>query len=82
MTDFASLIRLLSKHNVEFIIVGCNAATAHGSARPTQDLDIVYRQHAEQYEPTCGVPGSSPTLSSRCSTELPFRLDVKTIRSG
>jgi hypothetical protein len=44
MTDFASLIRLLSKQNVEFILVGGAAATAHDSARLTQDLDIVYRR--------------------------------------
>jgi hypothetical protein len=44
MTDFASLIRLLIQNKVEFIMVGGAAATAHGSARLTQDLDVVYRR--------------------------------------
>ena len=42
MTDFSALLRLLVKNEVEFIIVGGAAATAHGSARLTYDLDVVY----------------------------------------
>ncbi len=47
MTDFRALIRLLSENNVDFIIVGGAAATAHGSARLTQDLDVVYGRDTE-----------------------------------
>ena len=39
MTDFRALISLLASSSVEFIIVGGAAATAHGSARLTDDLD-------------------------------------------
>ncbi|HKN83152.1 MAG TPA: hypothetical protein VJW17_06945 [Pyrinomonadaceae bacterium] len=42
MTDFNALLRLLTENEVRFIIVGGAAATAHGSARLTLDLDIVY----------------------------------------
>lgn len=44
MTDFAQLIPWLVKSGVHFILVGGAAATAHGSARLTQDLDIVYER--------------------------------------
>lgn len=44
MTDFGALLRLLTENEVEFIIVGGAAATAHGSARLTLDLDIVYKR--------------------------------------
>ncbi|HET9530219.1 MAG TPA: nucleotidyltransferase, partial [Blastocatellia bacterium] len=47
MTDFRALISLLANSSVEFIIVGGAAATAHGSARLTDDLDIVYRRTPE-----------------------------------
>jgi hypothetical protein len=40
--DFPALLRALAEARVDFIIVGGAAATAHGSARLTQDLDIVY----------------------------------------
>ena len=46
-TDFQELIRVLAQADIEFIIVGGAAATVHGSARLTSDLDIVYRRSDE-----------------------------------
>lgn len=78
MTDFASLIRLLSTQNVECILVGGAAATAHGSARLTQDLDIVYRRTLGNMNrlAECLAP-YSPYLRG-APPGLPFRLDVGT----
>ena len=42
MTDFKTIIRLFSDAGVECVIVGGLAATIHGSARLTQDIDLVY----------------------------------------
>lgn len=50
MTDFGALLAALWDCKVEYIVVGGAAAIAHGSARLTQDLDIVYRR-------TPGNPG-------------------------
>ncbi len=82
MTDFRALIRLLAQASIEFIIVGGAAATAHGSARLTEDLDIVYRRTDENvsrliraltpYEPY--LRGAPPGL--------PFRWDELTIHSA
>ena len=47
MTDFKGLLGALVRSKVEFLIVGGAAATAHGSARLTQDLDVVYRRSAD-----------------------------------
>jgi hypothetical protein len=47
MTDFNALLSALTAAGVEFLIVGGAAATAHGSARLTQDLDVVYRRTPE-----------------------------------
>ena len=44
MTDFEALLNTLHRHEVAFILVGGAAAIAHGSARLTQDLDIVYER--------------------------------------
>jgi hypothetical protein len=44
VTDFEALLYTLSGHEVAFIVVGGAAAIAHGSARLTQDLDIVYER--------------------------------------
>lgn len=46
MTDFARLIAVLADGRVDFVIVGGLAATIHGSARLTQDVDLVYSRTA------------------------------------
>ena len=45
MTDFDELLATLAERQVAFILVGGAAAIAHGSARLTQDLDIVYQRN-------------------------------------
>lgn len=47
MTDFKALLVALVGSKVEFILVGGVAATAHGSAHLTSDLDVVYSRSAE-----------------------------------
>jgi hypothetical protein len=44
VTDFHRLLADLTRSRVEFLIVGGFAATAHGSAFLTVDLDVVYRR--------------------------------------
>jgi hypothetical protein len=40
--DPAAMIRVLVKHDVEFIVVGGIAATLNGAIIATQDLDVLY----------------------------------------
>ena len=47
MTRFGELLQALSGAKVEYILVGGIAAAAHGSARATQDIDVVYRRDPE-----------------------------------
>ena len=47
MTDFARLLEVLTGANVGFIVIGGFAATAHGSAHVTADLDIIYQRTPE-----------------------------------
>ena len=47
MTNFSTLLRALDKAGVEYILVGGAAATVHGSARLTLDVDVVYRRARE-----------------------------------
>lgn len=50
MTDYKALIPLLVENQIDFIVVGGAAATAHGSARLTLDLDIVYSRESHNLE--------------------------------
>jgi hypothetical protein len=42
-TDFEDFVRLLNKHQVEYLIVGAYALAFHGVPRATQDFDIYVR---------------------------------------
>lgn len=44
MIDFATVLGAFAREGTEIIIVGGAAATAHGSARLTSDLDVAYRR--------------------------------------
>jgi hypothetical protein len=44
MTDFRRILALFAEGGVEFIVVGGVAANAHGAARATYDVDLVYRR--------------------------------------
>lgn len=44
MTQFEVLLSALLREQVSFVIIGGIAATLHGSARLTNDLDIAYER--------------------------------------
>ena len=82
MTDYASLIPLLVAHDVEFIIVGGAAATAHGSARLTLDLDIVYsRDHLNLERIVRALAPTQPYLRG-APPGLPFEWSTETLKKG
>ncbi|HJW13963.1 MAG TPA: nucleotidyl transferase AbiEii/AbiGii toxin family protein [Thermoanaerobaculia bacterium] len=82
MTDYRSLLSALVVGRVEFILVGGVAAAAHGSARLTQDLDVVYsRKPANIRRLVESLAPLSPYLRG-APAGLPFRWDVETVRRG
>lgn len=82
MTNFEALLRLLVEAGVEFIVVGGAAATAHGSARLTKDLDIVYRRTPENIRRLVQCLASHAPYLRGAPPGLPFTLDVPTIQRG
>jgi predicted nucleotidyltransferase len=82
MTDFASLLRLLSRYHVEFILIGGAAATAHGSARLTQDIDVVYRRTPANLRRLASSLVSHRPYLRDAPPGLPFFLDEQTLSRG
>jgi predicted nucleotidyltransferase len=82
MTDFRALLTLLASAQVEFIIVGGAAATAHGSARLTQDLDIVYRRTQDNISRLADALAPHKPYLRGAPAGLPFSFDERTIRNG
>ena len=82
MTDFKALLRLLTENQVEFIIVGGAAATAHGSARLTLDLDVVYRRSNENISRLVNALRSIQPYLRGAPPGLPFEWSIRTVTMG
>src|ERR1700741_3414727 len=82
MNDFERILTALRSANVSFIIIGGVAATVHGSARLTSDVDIVYeRSRANIGRLVEALAPLSPDLRG-APPGLPFRFDEETVRRG
>jgi hypothetical protein len=82
ITKFDQLIPLLVRAKVEFIIVGGAAASAHGSARSTEDLDVVYRRTPGNVVRLVQALAPLQPYLRGAPPGLPFRWDEQTIRNG
>jgi len=82
VTDYDTLIPLLVENDIEFIIVGGAAATAHGSSRLTLDLDIVYsRKQGNIARIVKALTPLKPYLRG-APIGLPFEWSVETLNKG
>lgn len=82
MIDFAALLRCLSEAGVEYVLVGGAAATAHGSARLTQDLGVVYRRSDENMRRLASALTPHMPYLRGAPAGLPFVWDARTLQRG
>lgn len=82
MIDLERALQELHRGGVEFIIVGGAAATIHGSARMTQDLDLVYARTPENIARLAAALAPHSPYLRGAPPGLPFRWDAETIRRG
>ncbi len=82
MIDFPGVLRALAEQGVRFIIVGGAAATAHGAARLTQDLDLVYDREPRNLERLVRALGPHEPYLRGAPPGLPFSFDGETLRRG
>jgi hypothetical protein len=80
MTDFAALMAVLAQHEVEFIVAG--GVAAHGSARLTQDLDIVYQRSPENIDRLIAALADHNPYLRGVAPELPFVWGRATLTRG
>ena len=82
MTDFEAIIREFSEAGVDCVIVGGLAATIHGSARLTQDVDFVYSRASDNVDRlVAALRPYSPYLRG-APPGLPFEWSAATIERG
>jgi len=82
VTDFGKLLETLTSASVEFIIIGGFAATAHGSAHVTVDLDVVYQRTPENVERLASALEPLAPYLRGAPPGLPFRFNAETITRG
>jgi hypothetical protein len=82
VTRFAEILKTLAWGEVEFILIGGVAAAAHGSARSTQVVDVVYRSNrGNMIKIAAALKPHRPYLRE-VPAGLPFRLDLPTLEGG
>ena len=79
---FDRMLAVLERAGVEYILVGGLAATAHGSARATYDMDIVYARTPENIRRLVRALAAHQPYLRGAPPGLPFRWDEATLRAG
>jgi predicted nucleotidyltransferase len=80
--NFREILPWLTSNNVRFILIGGGAAIAHGLARVTYDVDVVYARDAENIRNlVMALQPHQPYLRG-APPGLPFRWDEPTVRAG
>jgi hypothetical protein len=82
VTDFAGLIRALADGGVDCILVGGVAATIHGSARLTRDVDVVYARQSDNLARVVAALAPFEPYLRGAPRGLPFRWEDATIARG
>jgi len=80
--NFAGLLPLLIRHGVRFIVVGGGAAIAHGSARLTSDVDVVYSRNRDNLNSLCVALQQHHPYLRGAPPNLPFKWTQETIQAG
>ena len=82
MTDFARLLGALHDGRVDCLVVGGLAATIHGSARLTQDVDVSYARSEPNLERVVRALEPLEPYLRGAPAGLPFEWSVATLRAG
>jgi hypothetical protein len=82
MTDFAALLEALAANDVQFILIGGLAAAAHGSARSTLDVDVVYERDLANVERLVKALAPYGPYRRGVPPGLPFRWGRETLLQG
>ena len=80
MADFENLLARLIEHQVEFVLVGGFAATAHGSTLLTQDVDICARFSTDNLMRLQEAVADLHPVHRMTPRRLPLRLTPETCR--
>ena len=80
--DPLPILEVLSRHEVDYVVVGGVAGAAHGSAYATYDLDIAYERGTANLERLVDALRELDATLRGAPADLPFLLDAETLERG
>lgn len=80
--DPIRILQTLARHKVQFVLIGGQAAIAHGSPSVTFDLDICYQRSPQNLERLASALKERSARLRGVEDDVPFILDAKTIEMG
>ncbi len=80
--DPEPILRVLSSHGVDFVLIGGLAGLAHGSQYPTQDTDVAYERSPDNLERLAAALAELEATSRGAPKDVPFILDATSLRHG
>lgn len=82
MFDAPAIVRSLTEHHVEFVIIGGLAMIARGSAHLTKDVDICYKRTPDNLAALVAALAPLHPYLRGAPPGLPFQVDVPTLQAG
>jgi hypothetical protein len=82
MIQVEPTLRLLTQNQIEFVIVGGVAISAHGSSYLTYDLDVCYNRARDNLKRLAAALESYNPRPRDFPADLPFSWDEQTLRQG
>ena len=79
MIEFRRIFEVLD--GIDYVLIGGAAAVAHGSARFTQDVDLVYRRTTANMERLVAALRPHNPYLRGAQAGLPFAFDAQTVRN-
>jgi predicted nucleotidyltransferase len=80
--NFAEVLALFQSAGVRFILIGGGAGIAHGLARFTQDIDVVYARDDDNLQRIVEALAPHRPYPRGAPPGLPFLWDAKTLKAG
>ena len=81
-SNFQQIITHLAESHVEYIVIGGLAATIHGSAYVTYDVDICYERSLANVTRLCQMLDPLHPVLRDAPGDLPFHIDPRSVLAG
>ena len=82
LSPLEEFCRIMQRHGVEFVVIGGQAETLHGSPRVTYDTDLCYRRSPENLRRLEAALAELHPRLRGAPADLPFRADARTLEMG